>query len=821
MKRYLAFSLAWGLALAAYADGSASVRSSGKPAQHIVEGSVSDASGPLAGATVRQVGASTSAQTDERGHFRIQAPVGGMLRFSAVGYLSQDVEIGSGRLSIVLEMDEGLLDQVVVVGYGTQKKTHLTGAVSVVDAGEVFGNRPIPDAARGLQGVVPGLNIVVPDAEIGSDPRIKIRGQIGSMAGGNDPLILVDNVEIPSLQHVNPADIESFTILKDAASASIYGAKAAFGVILITTKQGAKDREPSVSYANNFIWQSPTKTIDVAGVDGLQYSLDAHKNMKQAGPAGGFWRIDDASMLKIREWQEKYGDKVKPGDPVVYGRDWWWDGTQKFGYRIYDPVAAMVKDNAFSHRHNLGLSGTTGGTDYNIGMGFLGQNGMMKPAKHDDFTRFNPSLSLRSKVNDFLSVRGKVLYSDGTKRNPVSLYVDGFAADPWLYLYRWSRLFPVGVQENGQDIIEPAFSAASSNTASANEKFLNLSFGAAIDFTKNWNLQADYAFSNKTDAYFSSVPYVRAKTHWYGVENQTDENGNQVFVDDEGNVVTSGGMPAYQFPMTDYVLPDNTYVSQSTRRAERHTFNAYSTYNLDLAGGHNLKLMLGTNITAYEWKSHSSRRRNLMNGDNPQFNFATGTETAGGDFDWDAQAGFFGRFNYAFRDRYLFEANLRHDGTSKFPKHLQWQWYPSVSAGWVASNERFMEAVRPVLSFAKFRTSWGSIGDQNVPNSLYLPRMTIGKNSWLTGSGEQVFQLSTPPPVTGNMEWQRIEHFNIGADLRFFKNRLGLTAEWYRRNTLNMIIPGDAMPDTYGATAPRGNYGDLSTKGWEIALDYF
>jgi len=402
----------------------------------------------------------------------------------------------------------------------------------------------------------------------------------------------------------------------------------------------------------------------------------------------------------------------------------------------------------------------------------------------------------------------------------VSLNADGFAADPWLYLYRWSRLFPVGVQENGQDIVEPAFSARSSNDAIANEKFLNLSFGAAIDFTKNWNLQADYAFSNRANSDFSSVPYVQAKSHWFGVQNRVDENGNQIFVDDEGNVVTSGGMPAYEFPMADHTTRDNTYVSQSTRRAERHTFNAYSTYNLDLAAGHNLKLMLGTNITAYEWRNHTSRRRNLMNGDNPQFNFATGAETAGGNFDWDAQAGFFGRFNYAFRDKYLFEANLRRDGTSKFPMHLQWQWYPSLSAGWVLSNESFMEALRPVVSFAKFRTSWGSIGDQNVPNSLYLPRMAIGKNTWLTANGEQVFQLSTPPPVTGNMEWQRIEHVNIGADLRFFDNRLGLTGEWYRRNTLNMIIPGDALPDTYGAAAPQGNYGDLRTKGWEIALDY-
>ncbi len=250
---------------------------------------------------------------------------------------------------------------------------------------------------------------------------------------------MVDNVEIPSIQYINPNDIESISILKDAASSSIYGSKAAFGVVLITTKKGAKVDGSKVTYSNNFVWQSPFKPIDIAGIDGLEYTLDAHENMKQPGPAGGFWRIDRTSFEKIKQWQAKYAGVVGNNDPIVYGRDWYWDGAQKFGYRIYDPVEAMIKDNNFSQIHNLGLNGKSGNTNYNLSVGYLGQQGMMKPAKHDDYTRFTPALNLSTKATDYLTVRGGVRYADGTKRNPNSLNADSFAADPWLYMYRWSR----------------------------------------------------------------------------------------------------------------------------------------------------------------------------------------------------------------------------------------------------------------------------------------------------------------------------------------------------------------------------------------------
>lgn len=773
----------------------------------------------IPGVSVLIKGTKTGVQTGSDGRYSIQTKQGDILQFIYVGTTLQEKTVGSAStIDIVLAADNNVLKEVVVVGYGTQKKESLTGAITSVNVEKVFGNRPITDVGRGLQGAVPGLSVVVPSGEVGSDPIIKIRGQVGSVLGNSNPLILVDNVEIPSIQYINPNDIETISVLKDAASSAIYGSKAAFGVVLITTKKGSKVEGNKFVYSNNLVWQSPFKPIDIAGVDGLEYTLDAHENMKQPGPAGGFWRIDRTSLGKIKEWQEKYAGVVGNSDPVVYGRDWSWDGAQKFGYRIYDPVDAMVKSNNFSQLHNIGLNGRTGKTSYNLGVGYLGQEGMMKPATHDDYKRFTPSLSISTKATDYLTLRGGVRYADATKRNPNSLNSSSFAADPWLYLYRWSRLFPIGVQEQGADIIDPAFSARMSNDQIRAEKYLNMSLGATLNLTKAWDITADYAYSSENNLTSSSIPYVQGRTTWYGVEALKDENG-QVYVDENGNPTDASGMAAYRFPLTDHTVKADTYFSQDNFRSKRNTLNVLTNYNLDLRD-HQLKFLLGSNIVSYDYSSQYSTRGNLLNNDNPQYNFAVGTENSGGGANWDSQAGFFGRINYAFKEKYLLEATVRRDATSKFPTNLRWRTYPGISGGWIISNENFFKGVKPVLSFAKLRASWGSIGDQSVSNSLYLQTLGIGKNSWLGGGGIPYYQLGTPGPIPGDITWQDIEHLNVGADLRFFDGKLGFTGELFQRYTRNMIIQGEVLPATFGAGAPQGNYGDLRTRGWEINLDF-
>lgn len=826
MRNTLLFSLALGLAVTNQASASkvsnyanlsaATAYSSNRLIQNTVQGTVTDADGPIPGVTVSVVGVAGSVKTDANGNYKINAPLGATLRFSSIGYLSQDIKVASGTVNVKLTFEDNALEEVVVVGYGTQKKEHLTGAVSSINVEDVMGSRPIPDAGRGMQGTIPGLSVTLPTGEVGSDPVMKIRGQIASIAGTSEPLILVDNVEIPSINLVNPSDIESISVLKDAASSSIYGAKAAFGVILITTKKGSKTDTHNVSYTNNLSLQSPMKPIEIAGIDGLEYTLEAHENQQQPGPAGGFWRVNRESFEKIKEWQQKYGGIVGNQDPVLYGRDWYYDGVDKFGLRLYDPVDVMVKDNAFSHLHNLGLNGKSGKTNYNLGVGFLNQQGMMKPAKEDDFTRYNATLSLSTKVNDFLTLRGGAMYSDGTKRYPNS--ATGFGADPWLYLYRWSRLFPIGAQEHGTDVRDPYFDTQNTHTAYKTNRYTNLNLGTTIDIMEGWDIKADYAYSMQNDSDRSSLPSFTGAWHWYAPVAWT-ENGSQVYVDENGMPTDNGGMAAYKFPIETYIRKDQSNIYKRSLNSKRHTFNAFTTYGKTLNEDHDVKLMLGTNIVAYKWNDTWARRTNLINEQNPQFNFATGVETNGANENWDSQVGFFGRANYVYKGKYLVEGNLRYDGTSKFPSHLKWRWYPSVSAGWVVSNESFMDNVSDVVSFAKIRGSWGNIGDQSVSNSLYVPTMDITKNNWLNGSGQQFFQLGTPGAVSTAITWQDIEHSNIGADLRFF-NKLGVTLEYFQRNTNNMIIPGESLPNTFGASAPQGNFGTLQTRGWEINLDF-
>lgn len=461
-----------------------------------VTGTVVDSKGePLVGVSVIEKGTMNGVITDSKGHFSISVEYGATLSVSSIGYAETEVKATSGSLNITLEDDSELLSEVVVVGYGSQKRASLTGSVAVVDVNKTLDSRPIADVGRGLQGSVPGVNIRIPTGEVGSDPIINIRGQIGSISGNNSPLILLDNVEIPSIQMVNPDDIQSISVLKDAAASSIYGAKAAFGVILITTKNGVGKDKIEVTYSDNFSWQNTAKKIEIGGLGALKYTLDAQQNMGAAMPAGGFWRISPESYEKAVEWQKMYGSKVKNGDPVVYGRDWYYDGTNKYGYRLYDGAKAMIREWAPSQSHNVSISGTSGKTSYNVGLGYLSQSGMAKTAKHDDFTRYNSSISVTSEINKYLSVRASSIFSDRNKRYPGT---GTTVADPWLYLYRWSPLFPIGVKENGNNLREAAYELGAANTDNLRNKYFNVNLGATVNITRNWDVKFDYTYDHRT-----------------------------------------------------------------------------------------------------------------------------------------------------------------------------------------------------------------------------------------------------------------------------------------------------------------------------------
>lgn len=792
-------------------------------ARKTVTGTVRDSNGEtIIGANIVEVGTTNGTITDIDGNFSLNVPNNATLQVTYIGYLSQSINTsGQSTFNITLQEDSQALEEVVVVGYGTQRKENLTGAVSSVNVEETLGSRPISDVGRGLQGSTPGLSVVIPSGEVGSDPLIKIRGQIGSFEGGSKPLILLDNVEIPSIQIVNPNDIESISVLKDAASASIYGAKGAFGVVLITTKKGSNQDRVDVQYSNNFSWQNISKKMDMGMLDAMEYSILA---MERVGGsvAGAFWQITRESYEKSKEWHSTYG-KMGPEQPMVYGRDWYVDANnRKLGLRTYDPYDYMIREWTPTTNHDLSVNGKSGKTSYNVGIGYLYQNGMMKPAKHDDFSRYNGTIRLSTEVNKYITLRAGAIYSDRNKRYPY--ITNSTTADPWLYLYRWGPVQPLGT-ENGHPMRSPVSEAEQANTANQQNKYYNVNVGALINLTDNWKL--DFDFTNANETYINNRLGTRytALNSWGGAVPFNDADGNRIYVNDKGEQVPSttiGALPAYQLGLSEYTAhganPDHIY--RNVLNGVTNTLNITTTYDLKLQQNHAFKFLLGVNRVTYDAKNNWSQQNDLADITDPQFGKAVGTMTSGGNTYWEAQLGYFGRINYAFRDKYLLEGNLRYDGSSKFPSRLWWRYFPSVSAGWRATEEPWMEWILPVVSSMKIRGSWGVIGDQTVPSGLYVPSMNISQTAWLEPGGAKAIGVGTPAAVSRDITWQDMESYNLGIDLRLFNNALGITGELYRRNTNNMIVPGEGVSLTFGTGAPKGNYGSMRTDGWELSVDY-
>ena len=794
-------------------------------AQNIqVTGKVTDISGEgVPGVYVLIEGTRSGTTTGTSGEYTISAPSNGRLVFSSIGYKTLTVGIvGRSVLNVFMEEDALLLEDIVVVGYGVQRRESLTAAVATVDT-KVLEARPIPDIGRGLQGVTPGLSVVNFSGEIGSDAQIRIRGTYASPQGSANPLILLDNVEIPSIQLVNPDDVESISILKDASSASIYGAKAAFGVILITTKKGATRESVNVNYSYNVGFQNISKKMEMGGLDAFEY-VAAHLERFNSTVSGAFVLMTREGYQRAKEWDAQYKGVIKSSDPWVYGRDWYVDANNyKIGLRPYDPYDYLVREWAPTQTHNLSVSGRSGKTDFNLSVGYLDQQGLVKPSTNDSFQRYNGSIRVGTDVNKWLRITGGALYSKRVKHYAYSNLPGN--ADPWLYLYRWSAFYPMGYDENGNMYRGPDTEFAASNIGVRENNYMSINGGATITPLKNWRIQINYTHSNE------EIIQKRPGTRFYGLDVWSsailvrDESGNQVFVNNNGDVVPAGSpgaVPKYTLPLTYYAGAAGTsmdHVRQQHGNAMRNSLTVNTTYDFSLGAGHKGTLMVGAEQRTYDFTDVWGQTTMLSDYNNPQFDLAYGTQTTSGNHAWDSQVGFFGRVNYGFREKYLVEASLRYDGSSKFPKHLKWRYFPSASAAWRVTEEPWMAFAKPVLSSLKLRGSWGMIGDQSVSNNLYVPTLSGSNTAWLDGT-TRFYQFSTPTAVSADITWQNIETLGFGVDARLFKSRLGITFDLFQRDTKDMIVPLEGIPLTFGIGAPQGNYGLLRTSGFELQVDF-
>jgi TonB-linked SusC/RagA family outer membrane protein len=378
--------------------------------------------------------------------------------------------------------------------------------------------------------------------------------------------------------------------------------------------------------------------------------------------------------------------------------------------------------------------------------------------------------------------------------------------------------------EDGDPIRSPASEMAAANTATQGTNYLSLNGGIEIKPLKDWVINLDFTHANQE--YITKRPGTRytMRDSWSAPLVKNDADGNRIYMNDAGEVVSSttpGAMPAYKLSYYTYTSvggnPDHVY--RYSKNDKWNTTNLKTTYMSDLGNYGKLNYMLGMNMVSWENAYNWSQTTQLVDYENPQFDLAYGTQTTSGGEYWESQLGFFGRVNYNLKDKYLLEANLRYDGTSKFPTDLQWRWFPSFSAGWRINEESFMEWTKPILSSLKLRGSWGIIGDQSVPGSLYIPTMSGGQNNWLV-SGAKLYQFGTPGAVSASVTWQDITTLDLGFDARFLNSDLGITFDWFQRDTKNMIVPQEGIPVTFGTGAPQSNYGSLRTNGFEIEVDY-
>lgn len=776
----------------------------------LVSGRILDSSGqPVPGASIIEKGTTNGVNTGIDGKFTISVKSGSSLEVSCIGYETVSVA-ASENLSVTLREDTQFLDEVVVVGFGTQKKVNMTGSVAAVDVDKAFGSKPITDVSKGLQGVVPGLSITYNSNDLNASPTMKIRGT-GSINGDNTPLILLDGVEVPDLSFVNPDNIKSISVLKDAASASIYGSRAAWGVVLITSKDGSAVKDKvSITYSNNFSWNQPIglpKYItDKEGVLAqLEEGMLAQKNV-DGSRIEAFGMYYDTIGKGITTWFDKYSGNLS--NPVYkYGEDYEFVGGTPYYYRVSDPNKEIFK-TSFSQTHNLSVTGNTGKTNYNIGLGYTMNDGTLKAAKKNDVKRYNLNLSTNTQVKNWLNIGTKVMYVEKEYEYPYGYSQSKGATGLLYYVMRFPAFFPFGISD-GSKLADGTYASDSAAT------------GEGLYFRHGNAYVANECICSSKDQYLTLGGNVRINLapglsfygdYTRGRYNYENRSMRQPYY------VANWSFPKKAAVTTKDFL-ERTYVSKIT-----NTYNAYFDYLFDIQKQHNFAIKVGANAEDLRYDSQSVEVNGVQDVEHPTLNLTDGKNEGIVDesLRHRATAGFFGRINYNYKEKYLLELNGRYDGSSSFRTGKQWAFFSSASAGYRISEEKFWTNIKPYVPTLKVRASYGSVGNQALDSWYpYISTMATETVSWIGTDMNQVSTTTTPSAVNPDMTWEKIRTLDIGFDAGFFNNELNVTFDWYQRRNVGMLVAGNEIVRYAGiAVAPLENGGDMKTNGWELQIDY-
>jgi len=762
-----------------------------------VKGTVTDESKlPMPGVSVVVKGTTHGTSTDIDGKYELQAKAGDVLEFSSVGYTTQTKKVVEGgksySLSVVLKESTQELTEVVVVGYGTQKKENLTGAIATVDA-KVLESRPLTTIGQGLQGVIPNLNISTSNGRPGAGSSFNIRG-FTSINGGS-PLVLVDGVQMDPNQ-INPNDVENVTVLKDAASAAIYGGRAAFGVVLITTKKGKKSTPMQINISTDYSITRPTRLPDlVNSVDYLKMYMEADNTGRISGGRTGSQNFTQTDLEKAQEYLNNptpansvYPD---PNDPKKYryvGNTNW--------------VKEMFPGWAPQAQHNVSLSGGSERTTYLASVGMFSQDGLFKAAKQK-FERYNVTLSLNTDITKWLSLHLKsaINHKDNNQPSDVGLGFspERFATDvkPLMPVYH-----PDGHFSGQGNFTNPFAVIATGGRSTYKSDDIWITSGFTLTPIKNIKIVGDYTWN---PYHMNSKNNVKMFKE-YGAPT----DGTSIYDPDKA---TDLGYYPHNNPATVYEANSHDLYKAA---------NIYAQYENTFAEKHYFKAMVGYNQESKHNESFSVQVKNLVNQDYPflKLNNDDKPSVGSGISDW-ALIGSFFRLNYVYNQKYLVEVNGRYDGSSRFSRENRYVFSPSASLGWRISKEKFFEPINSVVSDLKFRVSYGKLPNQQV-NALYpyLPTMPYGNQTGYIFGTQQLPYVSAPGLVSNNFTWEEVATRNFGVDFGFLNNRLTGSFDYYIRNTTGMLVNGLALPAVLGVGAPQRNAADLETKGFELTLGW-
>lgn len=750
-----------------------------------IKGSITSDSGePLIGVTVKVAGGQ-GAVTDIDGNFSVNAAPGTMLTFSYTGFKTQTAKAQNG-MRVVLESDVSNLNEVVVVGYGTQKKANLTGAVASVN-GAVLENRPISNIGQGLQGVVPNLNVTMGRGGApGASASFNVRGT--TSLNGGEPLVLVDNVQMdPNL--VNPDDIESISVLKDAASAAIYGARAAYGVILITTKKGKLNSRPTVQFSASGYWQKPA--VEMHNVNSLDYLRMIDIAYQNSGGSGHYFNS------LVYSYAEKYANGTYD-QPVFYDKAY---NASKYGYCGNTDWWNELYKTSFSQIYNASISGGSEKTSYYVSLGANNQGGILK-ATDEKYNKYNANINVTSEVTPWMEVSAKIAHTYTTEMHPTggttamnSTPYSGLSPYSGMMKSDLSPLMPVkhpdGHYAGQGNFTNPVAIQAQGGNAQFRQNDLWMTGAVKLTPIKGLVVNADYTWNFYG---LSSTQHVR---NFY---DYTAVPGTENY-----------------YPWTN---PNS--VTKANNDDYYSSFNAFAEYSLALAeNSHNLKFMVGYNQEKKRTQYYYAGRKDLINPDNPAINQATGDMAINGNMGQWAVNGTFARINYDYQGRYLLELNGRYDGSSKFKKGYRYQFFPSVSLAWRVSEEKFFEGMKTWWDNLKLRGSYGSLGNQVVSGNFpYLATYGINSKYGALLGGKLPVAITAPGLVSASFTWETVNQIDLGFDASFLRNRLNVSFDWYRRNTKDMLVDGEALPAVLGADVPRMNAADLKTLGWELSLEW-